>query len=150
MMKPTELAERLSREAETGRSIDWRNAREEIHQAHDEATTEQQRVLCLAMHKAIMDAAERIAIEPDKLADFRKARLQDYNLLLIKEAMIGRTDGNVPPDKLAAITRREVAAQRMSPEDELHKLAVAGDAILPPRPAPSKTGIGARVVSWFK
>jgi hypothetical protein len=95
-------------------------------------------------------ATERIAIEPDKLADFRKARLQDYNLLLIKEAMIGRIDGNVPPDKLAAITRREVAAQRMSPEDELHKFAVAGDAILPPRPAPSKTGIGARVASWFK
>jgi hypothetical protein len=150
MLKATALADRLSREAEAGGSIDWRGVREEIHQAHDEATTEQERVLCLALHKAIMDAAERTAIEPAKLADFRKTRLQDYNLLLIKEAIIGRSDNNVPPDKLAAITRREVAAGRMLPEDELHNLAAAGDAILTPRPAPPKTGFGARIASWFK
>jgi hypothetical protein len=149
-MKPKELADRLNREAKAGGSIDWRHVRDEIHQAHDEATTEEERVLCLALHKAIMDAAERAAIDPEKLVDFRKTRLGDYNLLLIKEAVIGRPDNNVPPDRLAAIMRREVAARRMSPEDELHKLAVAGDALLTPRPARPKTGFGARIASWFK
>jgi hypothetical protein len=148
-MKPAELADRLMEDMNAGGSTDLRRVRDEIHQAHDEATTEQERVLCLALHKAVMDAAERNAIEPTDLVRFRKTRREDYNLLLIKEAVIGRTDGNVPPDRMASITRREVAAGRMSPEDELHKLAVAGDAILT-RPAPPKAGIGARIASWFR
>jgi hypothetical protein len=149
-MKAEELADRLSREAKAGGSLDWLSMRKEIFQAHNEATTEQERVLCLALHKLTMDAAERTTIVPEKLADFRKIRLADYNLLLIKEAVIGRTDGNIPPDKLAAITSREVAAGRMSPEGEFHKLAVAGDTVLTPRPASQKTGLGARIASWFK
>jgi hypothetical protein len=82
-------------------------------------------------------------------------RSQYYNLLLIKEATIGRTDGNIPPDKLAAITRREVAAGRMSPDDDLHKLAVAGDTVLKPLAAvsawtahPTMAGRLGPVLSW--
>jgi hypothetical protein len=129
MSKAEELADRLIKEAQSGNTLNWRRARKDIHEAHDAANTEAERVLCLRMHKAVMDAVERRGIiEKNNLAHFRKARQQDYNLLLAKEAMIGRTDGNVPPAKMAAITHREIAAGRMSPNDELHKLA--GNAYL--------------------
>ena len=150
MSKAEKLADRLIREAQSGFKLNWRQAREDIHEAHDAADTEPVRVLCVSMHKTIMDAVEREGlVEEHMLADFREARRQDYNFLLIKEAMIGRTDGNVLPDKLAAITRREVAAGRMSADDELHKLAVAGDMVLPP-PRREPRGVGAWIAGWFK
>jgi hypothetical protein len=152
MSKAEDLADRLIKEAQSGAPLNWRRARKKIHEAHDAANTEAERVLCLRMHKAIMDAVERQGIiEKRNLAHFRKARQQDYNLLLVKEAVIGRTHRNVPPAKMAAITRREVAAGRMSPNDGLHKLAVAGNAILtPPQREARKAGVGAWIVSWFK
>ena len=152
MSKAKELVDRLIREKRSGDALDWQQVRKDIHEAHDAANTDADRVLCLALHKMIMDAVERQdAIEGDKLADFRETRQEDYNLLLMKEAMIGRTDGLLQPDKIAAITRREVAAGRMSADDELHKLAVAGDMVLtPPRRESRKGGIGAWIASWFK
>jgi hypothetical protein len=113
-----EVADRLAREAEAGRPLDAGKWREEITRAHEAATTEAERVLCLQLFKAVADAVER-QLGPEALPDWRKVRSQYYNLLLIKEAVIGRTDGNIPPDKLAAITRREVAAGRMSPRSLL-------------------------------
>jgi hypothetical protein len=135
MSKAKALVDRIITEMESGHTYDWRQVRKEIHDAHDVAKTEADRILCLGVHKIVMDTVERQGlIEDDKLADFRKARQQDYNLLLVKEAMIGRTDGNVAPDKMAAITRREVAAGRMSPVDELHRLSSTHDPTSsPPR-----------------
>lgn len=146
MSKAKKLVDRLIREMQSGRMLNWRQVREDIHEAHDVADTEADRVLCLSIHKTIMDAVEREGlIEEDSLAEFREARRQDYNLLLVKEAVIGRTDGNVPPDKMAAITRREVAAGRMSANDELHRIAIEGEmALAPPRREPR--GIG----TWVK
>jgi hypothetical protein len=40
---------------------------------------------------------------------------------------------------LAAITRREVAAGRMSPDDEVHKMSVAVEAVRKPVPVPAST-----------
>jgi hypothetical protein len=132
-----EVAARLARETEAGGRLDPKKWREEITLAHELATTEAERVLCLQLFKAVADAVER-QLGPEALPDWRKVRSQYYNLLLIKEAMIGRTDGNIRPDKLAAITRREVAAGRMSPDDEMHTLAVAGDTILPLPPVSAR------------
>lgn len=154
MSKAKDLVDRLIREMQSGVTLNWRQAREDIHEAHDAANTEADRVLCLALHKAVMDAVERQsddAIKEGNLAEFREARQQDYNMFLIKEAVIGRTDGIIPPDRMAAITRREVAAGRMSADDGLHKLAVAADTILtPPRREARKVGIGAWIASWFR
>jgi hypothetical protein len=149
-----EVADRLRREVEAGRPPDVNKWREEITRAHAAATTEAERVLCLQMFKALSDFIER-QLDPEALPEWQKMRSQYYNLLLIKEATIGRTDGNIPPDKLAAITRREIAAGRMSPDDDLHKLAVAGDTVLKPLAAvsawtahPTMAGRLGQVLSW--
>ena len=90
-------------------------------------------------------------LKPSTIGRRCKNRDQNYILLLIKEAMIGRPDGIAPPDKLADITRREVAAGRTSADDEFHKLAVAGDMVLTPPQRETRTGsIGAWIASWFK
>jgi uncharacterized membrane protein YebE (DUF533 family) len=51
-------------------------------------------------------------LPPENAEKFRETRRQDYNLLLINEAVAGRTDGHVDPVELRAITQRDVAASR--------------------------------------
>jgi hypothetical protein len=138
-----EVADRIIREVEAGRPLDAGKWREEITRAHKAATTEAERVLCLGMFKLLADTVEA-RLRPEALPDWRKVRSQYYNLLLIQEAIIGRTDGLIPPDKMAAITRREVAAGRMSPDDEMHKLFAVADTILKPLPPVSLPPVSAR------
>ncbi len=89
----------------------------------------------LGIHKALMDAVERGAgFTAEDMEKFKETRRGDYNLLLIREAMIGETDGNINPQKMGEITRREVESGRMAPDDDFHKLAVAGATILTPLP----------------
>jgi hypothetical protein len=124
-MSAKELAERLAQESQVGKEIDWLKVREEIIAEHERATTTAERITCLDLHKAIMDFVERSnCISPENMDAFRRTRAQDYRTLLVSEAIIGRTDGNVPPDKLAEITTREVNAGRLSADDEIHKLAI--------------------------
>ncbi len=84
-----------------------------------------------------MDHVEQ-HIQPEDLEEFKNFRREDYNLLLIKEAMIGNDTDILDTHVMAAITSREVAAGRMSPDNELHKIAVAGSFILGSRPEPYK------------
>lgn len=77
MSKASNLAESIMRQWQSGGGLDWRRARDDIHAAFDDpAATQADRVLCLAMHKSIMDAVERHHLVTD-LAGFRKARRQD-------------------------------------------------------------------------
>lgn len=147
-MTANELLQRLSAMATSGASVDWRGLREEIHTVHEQATTERDRVLCLTMHKTLMDFVERAVVSPGDTEQFQKTRSQDYALLLVRECMVGRTDGNVDPAKMLSITTREVHDGRMSPDDELHTLALTGAKLLGPRP--ERVGIGAKLRSWFK
>ena len=150
MSEAKELANRLSKAAQSGDRLNWRQAREDIHRAHDAAETEADRVLCIGLHKSIMDAVERQGlVKEDKMEEFREARRKDYILFLIKEAIVGRTDGIISPDKLAAVTRRGVAAGRMTADDEFHRLAVAGDTMLMPTQREAG-GVGAWIASRFK
>ena len=151
-MNVSELIEKLQLQMQR-RELDWREAREDIHAAHENATTEAQRVLCLGLHKAVFDAVERDdgAIIPGGIEDFRRTREQDYNLLLIKEAMIGRTDGQIDPTMMKRITDREVIAGRMAADDELHKLSVAGAEILGAHPNSKRPGgFLSTIRSWFR
>jgi uncharacterized membrane protein YhaH (DUF805 family) len=113
----------------TGANLDWPRIRDQIHAEHDRATTTKERETLLAVYKAVADTVER-QIRPEDLEKFRKTRSEDYNLLLIKEAATGDQSGNINPQRLATITDREVTAGRMSPDNELHRLAVAGAAVL--------------------
>ncbi len=135
-MTVTDFLQRLRAEtAVEGATLDWSRIRDEIHAEHDRATTARDREALLGVHKTIMDHVER-NIRPEDLEAFKKFRREDYNLLLIKEGMIGNDTNNLDTHVMALITNREVAAGRMSPDDEMHKLAAAGSFIFGSRPKP--------------
>lgn len=142
------LIERFDRFTGGAHFGDWRVLRQDIVSEHDQAADEAARVLCLKMHIILMDAVER-TIAPSDLATFQKTRSQDYNRMLIQEAMIGRTDGNIDPAIMASITRREVRDGRIAPDDELHKLAVAGAEVIGSNPPKPPSGLAAKLRSWF-
>jgi hypothetical protein len=110
-----------------GPQADFRQVREEIHDAYKNATTDE-RVLLLEIYMAVLDTMER-GIAVDKLDESRETRRQDYNLLLTSECVVG--GGHISPKVIDAVTSREVAAGRMAPDDKLRELARASAAILP-------------------
>jgi hypothetical protein len=125
-----DLVTQLLNEIGAGHSVGWQEARDQIHTEYGQATTTKERVILLELHRTLMDAVERNCVEADKLADFRKARLQDYRLLLISEAIAGRTDGNVDPVRMGQIVQRETEAGRLSTDDELYVLGVGGSVFI--------------------
>jgi hypothetical protein len=120
-----------------GAPLDWTRRREELHAEHRFATTTHDRETLLAAYKTLMDRVEK-HIRPEDLEEFKELRRQDYNLLLFREGMIGNYTDILDTHVMAAITSREVAAGRMSPDDGLHKLAVAGSVIYGSQPKPHK------------
>jgi len=119
------LIERFSAAVQAG-IADWRPWREEILAEHHAATTERDRVLCLQLMDALMGSVERNNIDPHNLATFRKTRREQYCAMLIQEAVIGRSDGQIDPIMMASITSREVRDGRMTADDEFHQLALDG------------------------
>src|SRR6516225_2605791 len=104
--------------------LDWRSIRKRIHDEFDAATTVAERELLLAIHKTTMDYAETTVREED-LPKFRELRRQDYAALLIKETRVGV---DISPEKALEVTAREIAAGRMTEDDELRKISVAACA----------------------
>ena len=88
-MSAKELLDRFMASSKTGSSIDWREMRKEILAEHKKAPDEKDRVLCLDLHRTLLNSVERKIIEPEELEEFRKFRDQDYVALLLREAMIG-------------------------------------------------------------
>jgi len=134
-MSVADFLKRLQADAAAGAPVNLKQIRNEIHDLHDKSVTTQERVALLSVHKSLLGVAER-QMRLDDLAEYRNLHRADYNLLLIKEATIGDNSGNINPHRMAVITNREVAAGRMSPDDELHKLAAAGSFIFGSRPKP--------------
>jgi len=110
-----------------GASLDFSEFQTELHEVKRNATNEQDHVALLQLHDIISKFMERNVVEQEKLQSFKELRDKDYKLLLIYEALDGEY---ISPDKISAVTSREVAACRMSPEDKFHQLALAGAMIL--------------------
>jgi hypothetical protein len=111
--------------AESGINLNWRELREEIHNEHERSETSEQREQLLAMFVALMDLVERTDIAAENLDQFRQTRQKDYNLLIVRECLVGE---NVCTETLDAVTQREVAAGRMDPQHELRVMAINGMA----------------------
>jgi hypothetical protein len=132
-MSVRELLESLD-QIRPGEPLNWLQIREGILREHERATSGADRDALLAIHtsvmdavdRSMMDAVERGEVERDALAAFRKARRQDYCRLIAFEAQVG---DQISPQKLDGITRREVEAGRMAPDDELRILGEAGGMI---------------------
>ncbi len=100
----------------------WMEIRAEIHFEYDYASPAD-RLTLLKIHASVMDAVER-QLAPADLKTFRTARRLDYNLLLMSECVLG--DGNVSFEALEVVTRREVEAGHMLPNDEMRRMALQG------------------------
>lgn len=122
-MSASELLQRV-KSLPRDQPIDWASIREEIHDEFDQAKSEDDRVLLLGLHQAVLDLVERQAnLPPDDLAAFRKTRLQDYHLLIVKEVVVGE---HVCTETLDAVSKREMQAGRMAPDDALRQAATQG------------------------
>lgn len=65
-MSASELLQRLEAHP-LDAPLDWRKIREEIHEEHERATTLEERVTLLAIHKAVMDEVERSGIAAENM-----------------------------------------------------------------------------------
>jgi hypothetical protein len=86
-MSAKELLDRFMASAKPGVPLDWRKWQKEIVAEHEKAPNERDRVLCLDLHRALLNAVER-QIKPADLEELKKLRDQEYILLLLQEAMI--------------------------------------------------------------
>jgi hypothetical protein len=100
--------------------LGWREIRAKVHEEFDRAT-EKERCALLQLFTATMNIAEA-TIEPAELESFRKTRKQDYDRLIVKESLVGES---ICSETAYAVTRREIAAGRMSPDDDLARTAAA-------------------------
>lgn len=111
-MSVIELLNRLE-DMQVGETLDLIEIRNEIHDLHDQSTTDLDRVTLLEIFTSLMDHMERGLTGAD-LKIFQTARKQDYGLLLINESRIGN---NICPEILVQVTEREIAAGRMAADD---------------------------------
>ena len=67
-----------------------------------------------------MDAVEQApGLASKDIAEINEARLSEYRLMLVAEG--AGPDGFLDSQKMEEITRREIEARRMSPDDVLRK-----------------------------
>ena len=121
-MKP-EIASLHERIAQGG---DWRTFRDEIAALHERVTTEDEHVSLLEAHRKLV-AVAKFAYDEETYAKLLPITAAEYRMFLNKEAM---QDGLINPVLLERVTRREVEAGRLDPDDELRKLAIAGASVL--------------------
>lgn len=102
--------------------VNWHEIIKEIDVELANDNSIERREALLGMFKATMDIAEKNTA-PKDLETFREARRQHYNSHLVEEALVGE---NVCAETMFAATSREIAAGRMTEDDSLRKIAVAG------------------------
>lgn len=105
---------------------DWREFRDEIAALHAEATTEEEFVTLLEAHSNLVAVGPH-AYDADTWAKLLPITYGEYLNFLNREAL---EDGNINPVLLERVTKREIAAGRMDPDDEHANLAAAGAAVL--------------------
>ncbi|CAG9169733.1 hypothetical protein [Cupriavidus pinatubonensis] len=118
-----EIESLLGRMAQGG---DWHAFRKEIADLHERATTEEEHVALLEAHRVLV-AVGKECLDEASYTKLLQVANAEYRLFLNKEAT---EDGLVNPVLLDRITRREVAAGRLAPNDNLRTLAAAGASVL--------------------
>lgn len=121
-MKPeiASLHERMSRGG------DWRAFRDEIAVLHAAATTEEEYVTLLDAHRKLV-AVGKFAYDEETYAKLLPIAATEYYLFLSKEAM--EDDGMINPVLLERVTRREVEAGRLEPNDSFRTLAMSAASV---------------------
>lgn len=95
--------------------------------AHEASQSTLERVDALQAHKELMDFVAQNLIKDQDRQEFQNIRKREFNLLLVSEARIGN---NASVELMDEITRREINAGRLAPDDELRTLT--NDALAKP------------------
>lgn len=104
----------------------WREFQQEIAALHAEASTETEYVTLLEAHRNLVAVGEH-AYDTETYAKLLPIAQAEYRMFLNKESM---EDGVINPVLLERVTRREVEAGRLDPNDDFRQLAVAGASVL--------------------
>jgi hypothetical protein len=119
-MSTSEILERMLTAGYHGALREWNKFRNEIVKNFKRVSTTSERVALLRAYKALMDAVEQApGLASKDIAEINEARLSEYRSMLVAEG--AWPDGFLDPRKMEEITRREIEAGRMSPDDVLRK-----------------------------
>lgn len=104
---------------------EWQELHDVVVKIHEHAESEQEYVKLLELHKKLLDRIEKNLPKHINIEKFQSVRLQEYNLMLLRECTIG---GSVCAETLYELTQRELEAGRMSPTHEFIDTAVHATA----------------------
>jgi hypothetical protein len=107
---------------------DWRAFRDEIAALHAQTTTDEEYVTLLEAHRNLV-AVGKSAFDEETYAKIRKIAAGEYHFFLLQEAIEGEK-GLINPVLLERVTRREVEAGRLDPDDPFRTNAVASASVL--------------------
>ena len=122
-MNLEELIKKINRDDSD--SLNWQQLKEEIISQHEQASTENERVALLSLHRTLLDRVEQQLSDSIDIEKFRKARSQEYNLLIIRECTVG---GSICAETLYEVTQREIEAGRMEPTHRFIDIAIDATA----------------------
>ena len=119
-MSTSEILERMLAAGYEGSLREWNKFRNEIVKTFKRVSTTSERVALLRAYNALLDAVEQApGLASKDIAEINEARLSEYRLMLVAEG--AGPDGFLDSQKIEEITRREIEAGRMSPDDVLRK-----------------------------
>ena len=106
-----------------------------VDSLNKEAKTDDDQVALIRITEAMDELViRRGGLPPQDLEAFQKVQLSTYRHMLLIQ---GSENGNVIPVRMDHITRREVAAGRMSADDDLRNLAIASFLVMGEPMAPT-------------
>lgn len=105
---------------------DWRGFKDELTALHQRATTEEEYVTLLENFVYLVGIADEV-FEADVYQRLLPVMRSEYRMFLNFEAM---EDDYIVPVKLERITRREILAGRLNPDDGLRQLAIDSASVM--------------------
>jgi hypothetical protein len=132
----------------------WREIIHEVDNEFETVKTIEHRTSLLQVFKSTMDIAETTIVAED-LEVFREARKKHYKSFIVQESLVGES---ICIETLDDVTKREISAGRMSPDDTLRKIAEDGMAaphfsraeMVASRESPKKATSGwRRALAWL-
>ncbi len=109
--------------------FDFLGHKDEIVGLHTQLPDEEHKVQAIVLYGMLINhTCDYIEASGGDATGLRNVALSEHKMFLIKEAQ--DSEGNIDPDELARVTRREIEAGCMDEDEGLAKLADAGSKVL--------------------
>jgi hypothetical protein len=127
-----EIMSRMEADRVAG-DFDFIGYKDEIVVLHTQFPDEEHKIQAIVLYGMLINyTCGNIEASGGDATGLRNVAVSEHKMFLIKEAQ--DSEGNIDPDELARVTRREIKAGRMREADGLAKLADAGSKVLGKRP----------------